>query len=132
MKYLIDTHVCLWAIANKEKLSLKVRDILEDFKTQILLSQVSLMEITIKLQLGKLKDFEVSLPEFIDAVTNTGFEILPLKNEHFLTYLKFDFPERHRDPFDRFLIATSLFEGASLISKDEKFKMYANKLKIIW
>ena len=42
MEYLIDTHVCIWAIADKEKLSAAVSTILEDAGNKILVSQASL------------------------------------------------------------------------------------------
>ncbi len=132
MDYLIDTHVCLWAIADKEKLSAKVRSILEDMRTKILVSQVSLLEVAIKIKVGKLNEFEVSMPEFVDAILATGFELLLLKNEHFFTYSNFDFPEQHRDPFDRMLISIAQFENATLISKDEHFRLYSDKVKIVW
>jgi PIN domain nuclease of toxin-antitoxin system len=132
MKYLIDTHVCLWAIAEKEKLSVNALSILEDASTKILVSQVSLMEIAIKVKVGKLTEFNVSLSEFVATIKNTGFEILPLKDEHIFEYFNFDFPVLHRDPFDRLLIAASSYEKASLISKDEKFQLYADRIKIVW
>ncbi|MDB5118798.1 MAG: DNA-binding protein [Sphingobacteriales bacterium] len=54
MKYLLDTHVCLWAIADKDKLSLNVKKILEDGHNRIFVSQISLFEIAIKLKIDKL------------------------------------------------------------------------------
>jgi PIN domain nuclease of toxin-antitoxin system len=132
MEYLIDTHVCLWAIANKKKLSEKVSTILEDASVKIFVSQVSLFEIAIKLNIGKLPEFETSLQQFMDSVTATGFEILPVKEEHLIRYTAFEFSPEHRDPFDRYLIATAEFEKLSMITKDEKFKAYTDRLNIVW
>ena len=53
MRYLIDTHICLWAVAEKHKLSALVKEILENPENEILFSQVSLLEIAIKFQGGK-------------------------------------------------------------------------------
>jgi len=36
----------------------------------------------------------------------------------------FELPLHHRDPFDRMLIATALFEGVPIISQDSEFKTY--------
>lgn len=47
MRYLIDTHVCLWAVAEKHKLSARVKEILENPENEILYSQVNLLEIAI-------------------------------------------------------------------------------------
>ena len=90
------------------------------------------MEIAIKIQVGKLTEFNVSLPEFAEAIEATGFELLPLKNEHLFAYSKFDFPDNHRDPFDRMLVSVALYEKISLISKDEHFRHYENRIKIVW
>lgn len=54
MRYLIDTHVCLWAVAEKHKLSARVKEILENPENEILYSQVNLLEIAIKFQVGRL------------------------------------------------------------------------------
>jgi len=132
MEYLIDTHVCIWAIAQKEKLSEQAKNILEDGGIKILVSQASLYEIAVKLSVGKLPGFEVNITEFIESIYSTGFEILPIKNEHIVAYANFIYPEDHRDPFDRLLIATSFFEKASFITKDEKFSHYKDKVEVIW
>ena len=90
------------------------------------------MEIAIKLKIGKLSEFKVQLPEFVESIYKTGFEILPLKNEHIFAYSNLDFHEQHRDPFDRLLISVADFEQASFITKDEKFEWYSKRLNIVW
>lgn len=47
MRFLIDTHVCLWEVAEKHKLSARVKEILENPENEILYSQVNLLEIAI-------------------------------------------------------------------------------------
>lgn len=122
MKYLIDTHVCLWAVAEKQKLSAHVEAILENPEIEILYSQVSLLEIAIKFQAGKLPDFEVTLEILNDTLQQKGFTILPLTNKHLSAYFNCNFfSEEHRDPFDR-----------CLITKDAKFQLYKNKVNIVW
>ena len=37
-------------------------------------------------------------------------------------------PFHHKDPFDRLLIAQSIEEGLSIVSKDSQFSAYAVKL----
>jgi PIN domain nuclease of toxin-antitoxin system len=132
MRYLIDTHVCLWIIGDKNKLSAKVKAILEKEGNRFYLSQISLLEIAIKLQTGKLVEVSIPLSKFIDKIYATGFEIMPFKDEHIVAYSTFDFPAEHRDPFDRYLAATAYFEEIEFITKDAKFQLYTNKLKILW
>jgi PIN domain nuclease of toxin-antitoxin system len=83
MNYLLDTHVCIWAIAEQAKLSSKVKEILQNQENQFWISKISLFEIAIKLKIGKLPEFKPSLSEFIGSIYLSGYEMLPVKDEHF-------------------------------------------------
>jgi PIN domain nuclease of toxin-antitoxin system len=76
MKYLLDTHICLWAISKKEKLSAAAGRTIEDKDSTIFFSPVSLWEIAIKFKLGKFPEFSVSLSDFMAAMIEGGFELL--------------------------------------------------------
>lgn len=132
MNYLLDTHVCIWAIAEQAKLSSKVKEILQDAENQFWISKISLFEIAIKLKIGKLPEFKTSLSEFINSIYLSGYEMVPVKNEHFETYINIDFDEAHRDPFDRYILACAYFENMAIITKDEKFQLYRKEFQIIW
>lgn len=133
MRYLFDTHVCLWAVAEKHKLSAHVKEILENPENEILYSQVSLMEIAIKFQVGKLPDFEITLEEFNNFLQQKGFSNLPLSDKHLFAYFNCSFfTDQHRDPFDRCLVAISDSERISIITNDEKFQFYKNMIDVIW
>ena len=58
--------------------------------------------------------------------------MLPLKDEHLESYGIIDFDESHRDPFDRYLLAVIHFEKFAIITKDEKFQLYAEAFQVIW
>ncbi len=58
--------------------------------------------------------------------------MLPMKDEHLVTYNFLDYNEQHRDPFDRYLLASAHFENMAIITKDEKFQAYTNEFQIIW
>jgi len=133
MKYLIDTHVCLWAVAESHKLSSIVKDILENPEHVIFYSQVSLFEIAIKFKAGKLPDFKISLEEFNAVLQQKGFTFQPLTNEHLFVYFNANFfSELHKDPFDRCLAATAYAEKTSFITKDDKFQLYKESIEIFW
>ena len=59
MKLLLDTHTFLWWDSEPSKLSSKVLTLCQDRANTVLLSVVSVWEMQIKSQLGKLK---LSLP----------------------------------------------------------------------
>ena len=54
MKYLLDTHVFLWLDHKPKELSEQAKAICADGENELFLSIVSVWEIQIKLQLGKL------------------------------------------------------------------------------
>src|SRR3989338_6674961 len=131
MDYLLDTHVCIWAIAEQNKLSAKVKKILHNPKNRFWVSKVSLFEIAVKLKVGKLTEFKTSFSEFVRSIYLSGYEMLPVKDEHLESYTIIDFEESHRDPFDRYLLAASHFENLAIITKDEKFEYYSKIINII-
>ena len=133
MKYLIDTHVCLWAVAETHKLSVHVKEILEEPATEIIYSQISLLEIAIKFQTGKLPDFDITLEVLNDTLQQKGFTLQLLTNEHLYAYFNCNFfSEQHKDPFDRCLAAIAYSEQIGFITKDDKFQLYANRIQVVW
>lgn len=47
MNYLLDTHACIWAIAEQSKLSVSVKKILQEPENLFWVSKISLFEIAI-------------------------------------------------------------------------------------
>jgi PIN domain nuclease of toxin-antitoxin system len=66
MKLLLDTHAFIWWDSEPEKLSSKVLTVCQDRTNNLLFSVVSVWEMQIKLQLGKLK-LSLPLAELIKA-----------------------------------------------------------------
>lgn len=130
--YLLDTHTCIWAITEQNQLSKSVKNILGNSEHSFWVSQISLFELAIKLKIGKLPDFKVELGEFIRSVRASGFEILPMKEDHLVVYTRIDFHIHHRDPFDRYLLAAASSEGMGLITRDEKFQWYKDRIEVVW
>lgn len=124
MKYLLDTQILIWALEDNPKLKTSIHSLIENVQNTILVSPISLMEISIKLKLNKLPEFITSIEDIIAEFIANGFDILPLTNHHIYTYQLVPLFEDHRDPFDRFLLAISLSEQIPIISADEKFTRY--------
>jgi len=55
MKVLLDTHAFLWWITDDPKLSSRAREIISDIENELFFSAASGWEITIKVQIGRLK-----------------------------------------------------------------------------
>ncbi len=127
MKILLDTHALIWFLEGDRQLSQSARNAIEDDANAKLVSLVSLWEMAIKMSLGKLQ-LRLPLAEVYQAISNNGFEILPIKFEHILQVAQLPF--YHRDPFDRLLVSQALAEAISMCGQDNNFIKYG--VKLIW
>jgi len=123
VRVLLDTHIFLWWDNDPDHLSVQAKNLCQDPANTLVLSVVSVWEMQVKQQLGKLT-LRLPLSELIEDQQKTnGVEILPISLAHVLALETL--PLHHKDPFDRLLIAQSRAEGVGLLSVDPIFKQYA-------
>jgi len=127
MRCLFDANSFLWWNLKSNRLSQNAYTVIEDKTNTILLSLVTIWEIQIKVQLGKLT-LQKSLAEIIEKMREEQIEFLPISIDHILKLD--DLPYHHRDPFDRLLIAQSFIENIPIISSDSLFSRYG--VDVIW
>ena len=128
MKYLLDTHILLWALESPGKLSGRSRKIVEDPASELLLSLATPWELAIKTNIGKLNASRI-LTQFEQLTSAAGgYANLDTKISHVIQAGLL--PLHHRDPFDRLLAAQALELGLSLLSKDTVFDAYG--VRRIW
>ena len=123
VRYLIDTHVFLWATAAPEKISNAVTAVLKDTSNEIYLSAAAAWEIGIKYMLKKLPlplDPATFVPSRMRAL---GFLELPIVHQHALA--AGSLPHHHNDPFDRIMIAQAQIESLTFITADPQVLNYA-------
>ena len=119
---LLDTQVFLWMQLETDRLPRKIRSMMHTEEYHWHLSQVSVWEIQVKYDLGKLplpKPPQEIIPKLI---SDSGLAYSPLKDEAIFMLGKL--PPIHRDPFDRLLIATAIVEGWELATADDAIKAY--------
>ena len=121
MKYLLDTHVLLWAAEQPDRLSRKARKLLSDPDNDLAFSAVSLWEIVVKQGLGR-DDFKVDARQLRRNLLDNGYTELAVTSAHALALE--DLPPLHRDPFDRMLLAQSRAEGTTLLTADTQVLQY--------
>ncbi len=131
MDILLDTHALIWYLEGDKQLSKNAQNHIQNPQNTIYASHISFFEMAIKMKLGKIIT-KRNLEEFIKATKDSFIEILPSEEEHFTKYLEIPLIAEHRDPFDRLLIATAVYENLNIISVDEKFGYYTDLIKIIW
>ncbi len=125
MKYILDTHLILWYLSEDPNLSTKAKAIV-DARNGLHFSIISLWEISIKINIGKL---QINRP--IEALPielqYMNIQILPITIRDIEIYSSLPLPNtpiKHRDPFDRILIAQAINYSFNLVSKDTAFDSY--------
>ena len=126
--YLLDTAPLIYLMSNEDSVPSAVRRELADPGSEVFYSQISLWEIQIKYQLGKLSmpdEPAVVLPRELDRY---GFTKLDLTDAAIFGLTRL--PSVHRDPFDRLLIVQAKLTGSTLVSPDKIFSKYP--VAVLW
>jgi PIN domain nuclease of toxin-antitoxin system len=122
MKILLDTCAFLWLTADAPELSGKAKIMFQNTENAVYLSSVSVWEIIVKHQLGKLP-----LPSAPDDFIKQQCE------NHFIEYLALDekavfhlsrLPNHHRDPFDKMLICQAIAHDLTILTPDKMIIQY--------
>lgn len=127
MKLLLDTHAFIWWDSDPAKLSAAALAALRDPMNEVWLSVVSVWEMVIKAQLGKLA-LRLPLVDIVNQQLANGLRMLPMTLAHVLAVE--GLPPIHKDPFDRALIAQANAEGAELVSEDHAVRQYS--VRVLW
>lgn len=128
MKYLLDTHLLLWAAAQPEKLSTRALALCEDRRNTLLFSAASLWEVSIKTGLGR-PDFKVSPSALRRGLLEHDYEELPISGRHAVAIG--NLPTLHKDPFDRMLIAQAQTEELTLLTNDSIVARYPGPIEAV-
>ena len=123
MRLLLDTHALLWWVFTDRRLSLRARTaIADDVENEVFVSAASAWEITAKYRIGKLRDAQVVAEDVPHTISAEGFVPLSITIQH--AQRAGSLVGRHRDPFDRMLIAQALLEDLALVSNEKAFDAY--------
>lgn len=128
MRYLLDTNIFIFAAIDIDCLCRDVRSILEDYDNTFCLSAESVKELIVAYRTkGIGARHWKTLEAMVKAIKDDyGISILPLKEEHMLTYARLELNENqgHKDPSDHVIIAQAITEKIPLISSDTRFPFY--------
>lgn len=118
MRLLLDTHILLWSLLDPGQLSKRVADELENPSNELWLSPISTWEILLLAEKGRI---------VLDADPSTWlrgvFERIPFKEaviNHEIAIQSRVLDLTHQDPADRFLAATSIVYGLTLVTADKR------------
>ncbi|MBD2396009.1 type II toxin-antitoxin system VapC family toxin [Cyanobacterium aponinum FACHB-4101] len=124
--YLLDTHAFIWLSENDPNLPINLRQKI-DSAEKVYSSIISLWEIAIKINIGKLS-LKKSYQHIENELKLSDILLLPITFAD--TQRLCNLPLYHRDPFDRMLIVQAMERELILVSKDTKFSAYP--IEILW
>jgi PIN domain nuclease of toxin-antitoxin system len=128
VRVLLDTHALLWWLEDAPALSAQARAVIGDPGTAVLVSTVSIWEVTIKARLDRLDAPDDLEGFFTLQLSENGFDVLPVHLRHAALVRHLD--DHHRDPFDRLLVAQARCEVVPLVSKDQWLQAY--DVEVMW
>ncbi len=121
MRYLLDTHILVWAAGNIGRLPKNIRALIEGDDNELLFSPANIWETAIKHAQGR-SDFQADPYVLRYRLVENGYIELPINSEHAIAIA--GLPQIHKDPFDRILIAQAIIEGVPLVTVDQTILQY--------
>ena len=125
MRLLLDTHVAIWGITDRARISADVLELIEAPDTTVFVSTVCIWEIAIKHARSPRRGaMPFSGRDAIRHFNDAGLEHLDETAEHAAAVA--DLPPIHADPFDRLLIAQAFTEPMRLVTADRMVARYSD------
>src|ERR1700733_3655560 len=128
MKFLLDTHLLLWAAGEPRRLSKQARALIDHPNNDLLFSAASIWEVAIKRGLGR-EDFKVDARLLRRGLLDNGYGELPIISDHVVAVDSL--PPIHKDPFDRILVAQATVEGVTLLTIDSMVSQYPGPIRAV-
>jgi PIN domain nuclease of toxin-antitoxin system len=128
LRVLLDTCTFVWLCSAPERLSPGACQVIDIPDTELLLSDASILEISIKHALGKL--ILPQSPAEWSPIQLASWQINCIPLTHQIIFSSTSFPWYHRDPFDRLIIASAHHENVPVLTPDSAMSEYS--VKLIW
>lgn len=122
---LLDTHIWIWWMGDPDRLPFAYREYLAFRQNgELAVSVISCWEIAQLVQVNRLL-LTVPVDRWISLALEPAITCLPLSSEIAVTstQLPGDF---HKDPADRFNVATALTFKCPLVTMDQRIKNYSH------
>jgi PIN domain nuclease of toxin-antitoxin system len=138
MDLLLDTMAFIWWASEPERLPEPVRAACAHAGNRLVVSVASIWEIQTKMEVDRVK-MRPTLPLSDDATLDQiivdqqadGVQFSPIELRHVRGMVAL--PWRHKDPFDRIILATALVDEFILISSDGLLEMYVQDgIRLLW
>jgi PIN domain nuclease of toxin-antitoxin system len=123
VRLLLDTHVWLWQLLEPELVSSAAADALSSDHAELFLSPISVWETLVLARRGRLQLRPDPSAWVREALRVSPAVMTPVTHE--IAVRSETFPDLdHRDPADRFLLATCAVESLTLVTSDRRLLGY--------
>ena len=121
-RFLLDTSVIIWTLEGSSRVSARAKRALFEPANHLFVSVVSVWEIMLKRQTGKL-ELNAALGQTLDLIIRESpWTTLALAPE--VLRLLAEMPLLHKDPFDRLLVAQAQHEELTILTPDARIVKY--------
>ena len=123
MDVLLDTCTLLWAMHSQNRLPDNIKNIINDTKNDVFISNTSIWEIELKhLKNKELMPYDSK--DVLNAINDSDFRIINLRSEYIMGLKDIVDQHIHNDPFDHLILSMAKDEKMKLITHDEMMKKY--------
>jgi len=121
VKALLDTHVLIWWLNDRKRLSPAQQEVVASVRPDkpLLISDISLWEVATLHSLGRIR-LALPLREWLDKATAPPLVQRQGVSPAIATEVAALPDSFHRDPADRILVATARVLGATLLTQDRR------------
>lgn len=120
--YLLDTCTFIWLCSDPEQLSEAAKNAINTRDATLLLSDISMLEISLKWGAGKIVLPDPPKHWIETQIATWGLASSALSRADI--YRVSELPDHHRDPFDRLLVAVALNLNATILTPDKAIHQY--------
>lgn len=118
---ILDTCAVLWLAEGSPRLSSETVSLI-DREAVVAVSSISAFEIALKYRKGKLSLLMPPEEWWVRFINHHRIDVIDLSPELVMGATRL--PDIHKDPADRFIIATALAHNSPVVSADRRFTDY--------
>lgn len=119
VRLLLDTHIWIWSLGDRERVSRRVSRELESAENELWLSPISAWELLLLVGKGRVRLDRAVDDWLAQADLSLPAREAPVTREVALESRRVDLP--HQDPADRFLAATARVYDLTFVTADRRF-----------
>lgn len=127
--FLLDTHILLWSLLQPERLSPEVATELEAPDNSLWLSPITTWEVIVLAEKGRIELDRAPIDWMKDVLETLSFSEAAMNHEVAIESRKIALP--HQDPADRFIAASAIIYGLTLITADAHLLSAAGRFSIL-